>query len=175
MVEENSTRRPRIPRRESASSKLALIPPRSAQRLWDAKVTGFGVIPRQEADHVRRAARIKGEGQTDPVARALGAGQTPRSRRGAPRANDDGDAGTRQGESVARGRCGPATTLEAIGTRDPRRAAPTLTEASTLYADHLRAVGKRPTSIAAWSARIGHAERSYLLAWLDRPLALDHR
>lgn len=145
------------------------------KRLWDSRVTGFGVIIGKKRITFCVQRRIKGEGQT-----TLTLGHWAPSKL---RASDDALRAATL--TVVQARDKASQWLGKMrGGDDPRgkqatatkAGSPTLAEACQLYVDQLRKAGKRPSSIASVEREIGdrgddNRRGSYLLAWLDRSLA----
>lgn len=175
MVEEMATGGP-VYLDEKRVEQARLDPSVVGKRLWDSKVTGFGVIVGKKRITFCVQRRIKGEGQTTLT---LGHWAPPKLR-----AADDGLRARTLTVVQARDKA-----IQWLGQMragdDPRgehapetksSSGPTLADACQLYVDHLRKAGKRPSSIASIEREIGDRgdddrQGSYLLAWLDDPLA----
>lgn len=152
-----------------------LNPAAVGKRLWDSKVTGFGVIVGKKRITFCVQRRIKGEGQT-----TLSLGHWAPSKLRA--ADDSLRARTltvvqaRDKASQWLGKMRAGDNPRGVQAPETKAGSPTLAEACKLYIDHLLKTGKRPSSIASVEREIGDRgdddrQGSYLLAWLDRSLA----
>jgi integrase len=138
----------------------ALKPPDDRPQLvvFDTKLTGFGVVVGQRSTAFIVNRRIGKKLHREALGSWNGRG---------------GELDARTARKEALVRLGKLENKDATpGTaKKVSKLGPTLAEASTLYVERLRKAGKRPSSIASVEREIGDRERSYLKAWLDRPLA----
>ncbi|MCX5741695.1 MAG: hypothetical protein NT062_04245 [Proteobacteria bacterium] len=135
------------------------LPENKAQLVaFDTKVTGFGVVIGRTATTFIVNRRVGAKLHRETIGRWTGAG-----------GDIDARAARKQATVLLGRHIEGAPTPGKV--RRVRSSGPTLSDACSVYVESMRASGARPTSIASVDREIGHEERSYLKAWLDRPLA----
>ncbi len=138
----------------------ALVAPEDRPQLvvFDTKLTGFGVVVGQRHTTFIVNRRIGKKLHREALGAWTGRG---------------GELDARSARKEALVRLGKLENKDATPgtTKRARKAGPTVAEGCALYVQRLRKEGKRPSSIVTVDREIGDRERSYVKAWLDRPLA----